>query len=95
MVRHLAELPGRPGQDRHQNQHQTLDNPTLGQMLAAVNHNGIASGTSTVGHLHAGVLSACPTFGYTSNRAGFKPDEFNGIDYAILTEVDPTKQQQA
>ena len=72
-----------------------FDNPTLGQMLANVNYNGIASGTSTVGHLHAGVLSASPTFGYTSNRAGFKPDDFKGIDSAILTEVDPAKQQQA
>ena len=72
-----------------------FDNPTLSQMLASVNYNGIASGTSTVGHLHAGVLSASPTFGYTSNRAGFKPDEFKGIDYAILTEVDPARQQQA
>jgi peptide/nickel transport system substrate-binding protein len=72
-----------------------FDNPTLAQMLFNVNYNGIASGTSTVGHLHAGVLSASPTFGYTSNRAGFKPDDFKGIDYAILTEVDPTKQQQA
>jgi peptide/nickel transport system substrate-binding protein len=72
-----------------------FDNPTLSQMLSAVNYNGIASGTSTVGHLHAGVLSASPTFGYTSNRAGFKPDDFTAIDYAILTEVDPAKQQQA
>ncbi|HEY1294846.1 MAG TPA: ABC transporter substrate-binding protein [Chloroflexota bacterium] len=72
-----------------------FENPTLAQMLSAVNYNGIASGTSTVGHLHAGVLSASPTFGYTSNRAGFKPDEFKSIDYAILTEVDPAKQQQA
>ncbi|HEX8966923.1 MAG TPA: ABC transporter substrate-binding protein [Chloroflexota bacterium] len=72
-----------------------FDNPTLAQMLANVSYNGIASGTSTVGHLHAGVLSASPTFGYTSNRAGFKPDEFKGIDYAILTEVDPVRQQQA
>ncbi|MBV9134091.1 MAG: ABC transporter substrate-binding protein [Chloroflexi bacterium] len=72
-----------------------FDNPTLAQMLSAVNYNGIASGTSTVGHLHAGVLSASPTFGYTSNRAGFKPDDFKDIDYAILTEVDPAKQQQA
>jgi peptide/nickel transport system substrate-binding protein len=72
-----------------------FDNPTLAQMLANVNYNGIASGTSTVGHLHAGVLSASPTFGYTSNRAGFKPDEFKGIDYAILTDVDPSRQQQA
>jgi peptide/nickel transport system substrate-binding protein len=72
-----------------------FDNPTLAQMLANVNYNGIASGTSTVGHLHAGVLSASPTFGYTSNRAGFKPDEFKDIDYAILTEVDTAKQQQA
>ncbi len=72
-----------------------FDNPTLSQMLANVNYNGIASGTSTVGHLHAGVFSASPTFGYTSNRAGFKPDEFKAIDAAILTEVDPAKQQQA
>jgi peptide/nickel transport system substrate-binding protein len=72
-----------------------FDNPTLGQMLATVSYNGIASGTSTVGHLHAGVLSASPTFGYTSNRSGFKPDEFKAIDSAILTEVDPAKQQQA
>jgi peptide/nickel transport system substrate-binding protein len=72
-----------------------FDNPTLGQMLAAVNYNGIASGTSTVGHLHAGVLSASPTFGYTNNRSGFKTDEFKAIDYAILTEVDPARQQQA
>ena len=72
-----------------------FDNPTLAQMLSGVKYNGIASGTSTVGHLHAGVLSASPTFGYTSNRAGFKPDDFKGIDYAILTEVDPARQQQA
>jgi peptide/nickel transport system substrate-binding protein len=72
-----------------------FDNPTLGQMLAQVKYNGIASGTSTVGHLHAGVFSASPTFGYTSNRSGFKPDEFKDIDYAILTEVDPVKQPQA
>src|SRR6185437_1700080 len=32
-----------------------FDNPTLAQMLTSVNYNGIASGTSTVGHLHAGV----------------------------------------
>ncbi len=72
-----------------------FDNPSLGQMLAQVSYNGIASGTSTVGHLHAGVLSASPTFGYTSNRSGFKPDEFKTIDYAILTEIDPARQQQA
>jgi peptide/nickel transport system substrate-binding protein len=72
-----------------------FDNPTLGQMLANVKYNGIASGTSTVGHLHAGVFSASPTFGYTSNRSGFKPDEFKAIDYGILTEVDPVKQPQA
>jgi peptide/nickel transport system substrate-binding protein len=72
-----------------------FDNPSLGQMLAQVSYNGIASGTSTVGHLHAGVLSASPTFGYTSNRSGFKPDDFKAIDYAILTEIDPARQQQA
>jgi hypothetical protein len=65
--------------------------PTLGKVLAAVNYDGIAWGTSTVGHVHAGVFSASPTFGYTSNRAGFKPDDFKSIDYAILTEVDPVQ----
>ena len=73
-----------------------FDNPTLTQMLSAVNYNGIASGTSTVGHLHAGVLfgesrrSATPATAPASNRMNSRT-----IDYAILTEVDPAKQQQA